>query len=217
MAFTGPYPTKFSGTASAMLISATTFSGGVTNAGTIGAGGVIVTSSTFQSGGFLNSKLISGAPTGIGVFADSTVNGAIVDQGTIIAVNAGMLVNGGIVSGGFAVGSGGFVFASGIPILVENATLFAGGISNSGAISAGVNANIDIGIAGGSTFTGGITNSKGGLILDLQNGGAFAFGAIGVKGVTNFSGGVRNAGTISTGGKYGIILGTTNSADLLMT
>jgi hypothetical protein len=93
------------------------------------------------------------------------------DKGTIVAFNAGMLVNGGIVSGGFAVGSGGFVFASGIPILVENAPLFAGGISNSGTISAAGNANIDIGIAGVSTFTGGITNSKGGLIRDLQNGG----------------------------------------------
>jgi hypothetical protein len=140
------------------------------------------------------------------------------DKGTIVAFNAGMLVNGGIVSGGFAVGSGGFVFASGIPILVENAPLFAGGISYSGTISAAGNANIDIGIAGVSTFTGGITNSKGGLIRDLQNGGAFAFGAIGVRGGGNFSGGVRNAGTISTGGKYGIgIVGTTNSADLSMT
>jgi hypothetical protein len=33
VAFNGPYPTKFSGTASAMVISATTFSGGVTNGG----------------------------------------------------------------------------------------------------------------------------------------------------------------------------------------
>jgi hypothetical protein len=33
MAFKGPYPTKFSGHTSAMVISATTFSGGVTNAG----------------------------------------------------------------------------------------------------------------------------------------------------------------------------------------
>ena len=38
MAFKGPYPTKFSGNTSAMVISHTTFSGGVTNAGTIGFG-----------------------------------------------------------------------------------------------------------------------------------------------------------------------------------
>jgi hypothetical protein len=35
MPFKGPYPTKFSGSTTAMVISHTTFSGGVTNAGTI--------------------------------------------------------------------------------------------------------------------------------------------------------------------------------------
>ena len=88
MAFTGPYPTKFSGHTSAMVISATNFSGGVTNAGTIGAGGVTVTSSTFVTGGFLNSNLISGAPTGIAVLSDSTIHGAIVDSGRILASHA---------------------------------------------------------------------------------------------------------------------------------
>ena len=81
MAFTGPYPTKFSGHTTAMVISATNFSGGVTNAGTIGTSGVTVISSTFLTGGFLNSNLISGAPTGIAVLSDSTIHGAIVDSG----------------------------------------------------------------------------------------------------------------------------------------
>jgi hypothetical protein len=40
LAFTGPYPTTFSGNTGAMVVSHTTFSGGVTNAGTIGAGGI---------------------------------------------------------------------------------------------------------------------------------------------------------------------------------
>ena len=88
MAFTGPYPTKFSGHTSAMVISATNFSGGVTNAGTIGAGGVTVISSTFLTGGFLNSNLISGAPTGIAVLSGSTIHGAIVDSGRIVASHA---------------------------------------------------------------------------------------------------------------------------------
>jgi hypothetical protein len=64
-----------------MVISATNFSGGVINAGTIGAGGVTVISSTFLTGGFLNSNLISGAPTGIAVRSGSTIHGAIVDSG----------------------------------------------------------------------------------------------------------------------------------------
>jgi len=40
MAFTGPYPTVFGGNTPAMVISHTTFSGGVTNTGTIGSGGI---------------------------------------------------------------------------------------------------------------------------------------------------------------------------------
>jgi hypothetical protein len=51
MAFKGPYPTVFSGHTSAMVISHTTFSGGVTNAGAIGPGGISVISSAFLSGG----------------------------------------------------------------------------------------------------------------------------------------------------------------------
>ena len=84
MAFTGPYPTKFSGHTNAMVISATTFSGGVTNAGTIGAGGVTVISSTFLTGGFLNSNRSFGAPTGIPVPCGSTIHVALV-RGRIVA------------------------------------------------------------------------------------------------------------------------------------
>ena len=59
MPFKGPYPTKFSGHTTAMIISGTTFSGGVTNAGTIGAGGISVISSTFLTAGLVDTGLIS--------------------------------------------------------------------------------------------------------------------------------------------------------------
>jgi hypothetical protein len=120
MAFTGPYPTKFSGHTSAMVISATNFSGGVTNAGTIGAGGVTVISSTFLTGGFLNSNLIAGAPTGIAVLSGSTVHGAIVDSGRIVASHAGILVSGGIVSSGIAIASHGTISVGSSAIVVRN-------------------------------------------------------------------------------------------------
>ena len=42
MPFKGPYPTVFGGNTPAMVISATTFDGGVTNVGTIGSGGISV-------------------------------------------------------------------------------------------------------------------------------------------------------------------------------
>ena len=51
MPFNGPYPTVFSGNTAAMVISHTTFSSGVTNTGTIGAGGITVVSGAFLSGG----------------------------------------------------------------------------------------------------------------------------------------------------------------------
>jgi hypothetical protein len=35
-------------------------------------GGVVITSSTFLTGGFLNTNIISGAANGIGVLSDST-------------------------------------------------------------------------------------------------------------------------------------------------
>jgi len=133
MAFTGPYPTKFSGHTNAMVISATAFSGGVTNAGTIGpGGGVIITSSTFLTGAFVNTNLISGTANGISVLSDSTIAGAIVDSGTIRATKDGILVSGGVVSGGIQVGSHGTISAGSSAIVVTNTTTFAGGITNSG-------------------------------------------------------------------------------------
>jgi hypothetical protein len=150
MAISGPYPTKFSGHTTAMVISAATFTGGVTNAGTIGPNGVTITSSTFLSGGFINTNLISGATNGIGVLAHSTINGAIVDSGRIVATNFGangILVSGGIVSGGIQVASHGAISAfSGIKAF--GATVL-GGIINSGVIAAG---RTGVNIAGVTTL-----------------------------------------------------------------
>ena len=148
-----------------MVISATTFSGGVTNAGTIGAGGVAVTSSTFLTGGFLNSQLISAQQTGIGVLADSTIHGAIVDSGTISATGIGIFVNGGIISGGIQVASHGAISAHHTGIEVFSDT-FGGGISNSGTIfglDSGIHAH------GFATFSGGISN-RGNITTKFRNG-----------------------------------------------
>jgi len=55
-----PYPTTFSGNTDALVVSHTTFSGGLTNANTIGPGGISVSSSTFLSGGIVDTGVISG-------------------------------------------------------------------------------------------------------------------------------------------------------------
>jgi hypothetical protein len=166
MPFFGPYPTKFSGHTNTMVISATAFSGGVTNAGTIGpGGGVIITSSTFITGGFLNTNLISGTANGIGVLSDSTIHGAVVDSGTINLTSVGTF------SGSIVNNNTGKIFAGAGGIDVSTVTVFgagsvAGGITNAGTISG----NTSIGHAGifvssAGTFLGKIINASGGKIV----------------------------------------------------
>jgi hypothetical protein len=165
MAFAGPYPTKFSGHTDSMVINATTFTASVTNAGTIGPGGVTITSSTFLSGGFVNTNLISGAPTGIAVRSNSTINGAIVDSGTIRAIGDGILVSRGCdVLGGIQIASHGVISAhSGVKVV--GATVL-GGITNSGIVSAGKTA---IAISAVTTVSGGIVN-RGTITATLATG-----------------------------------------------
>ena len=73
MPFKGPYPTVFGGNTPAMVISATTFDGGVTNVGTIGSGGISVIDSTFLSGGILDTGVITG---GINIDSRSRIVGS---------------------------------------------------------------------------------------------------------------------------------------------
>jgi hypothetical protein len=97
MAFKGPYPTVFSGNTSAMVISHTTFSGGVTNKGTIGPGGISVISGAFLSGGgILDSGVVSG---GIKVDSSSRIvtSGVQIDA---IAVENVSTFGGGISNAG---------------------------------------------------------------------------------------------------------------------
>jgi hypothetical protein len=102
-AYQGPFPATITSNYTKMLISNTAVSGGgVTNAGTVSGAGVVVASSTFLTGGFVNTKSISGSRTGIGVSA-STIQGAIVDSGLIVAPSIGILVNSAVVSGGINV------------------------------------------------------------------------------------------------------------------
>jgi hypothetical protein len=133
----GALPATVTSNFTEILVSGATFSGGVTNAGTVSGAGVVVVSSTFLTGGFVNAKTVSGSQTGIGISA-STIQGAIVDSGVIRAPSAGILVNSAVVSGGIMVASKGAIVANGTDgnaIDVENTPTFGGGISNSGTIT----------------------------------------------------------------------------------
>jgi hypothetical protein len=122
MAFTGPYPTVFSGNTNAMVISATTFSGGVTIAGTIGPGGISVISSTFLSGGIFDSGVIAG---GINIDSHSRI---VASGGTAIDITQTQTFGGGVTNSGTISAQKG---------VVAFATTLIGGIGNRGTISAG--------------------------------------------------------------------------------
>ena len=94
LAFTGPYPTTFSGNTGAMVVSHTTFSGGVTNANTIGPGGISVSSSTFLSGGIVDTGVISG---GIRIDSHSRI---VASSTTAVAIENTTTFGGGISNAG---------------------------------------------------------------------------------------------------------------------
>ena len=84
------------------------------------------------------------AETGFTIL-DSTIQGALVDSGTIRATSAGIDVNSAaVIVGGIQVSSKGTITAhvitsgtgSASGIVVQNTTTFGGGITNSGTISA---------------------------------------------------------------------------------
>ena len=55
MAYTGPYPVKFFFTTTAMVVSNTTFTGGITNSGMITPGGIIVENASTINGGIVDN------------------------------------------------------------------------------------------------------------------------------------------------------------------
>jgi hypothetical protein len=185
-----------------MLISHTTFSGGVTNAGTIGPGGISVVSAAFLSGGgILDSGIVSGGikvdasskivasggiHTAIAVENTTTFGGGISNAGLISAVNHGVLVQGVSTFTGGVTNSGRIASKSGFGIFVSSAGVFgnsnAGGIRNGGTISGHGGINVDQ----VAVFVGGITNA-GTISAHITDVFLRA---------TAFSGGVVNSGTL---------------------
>ncbi len=134
------------------VLGVTTYMGGISNSGVIIAtrdDGIAVTNvaifgSTSAGGGISNSGTISAA-TGISVVT-STIDGAIVDTGTIEASSHGILID-----------SASEIVTTKTTIAITGPT-FTGGISNAGTISAS-GAYAGISIAGVTNFAGGISNA----------------------------------------------------------
>ncbi len=205
MAFKGPYPTIFSGHATAMVISHTTFSGGVTNTGTIGSGGISVVSGAFLSGGGIldtgtvvggikvdsSSKIVASGgvtQTAIAVKNTSTFGGGISNAGLISAAQDGTLA-GSVSTFSGGVRNSGTIVAGRSAVTVSNATIFTGGITNSGQIFGGGTSGVGVGVNNVVSFSGGILNASGGTISG-------ALLAVDVEVDSFVSGGIVNSGTL---------------------
>ena len=151
-------------------------------------------------------------------------SGGIVDSGTILAGSDGILVgNGGVVSGGIQVSSKGAISAGKSGIVVENTATFAGGITDSGKITAKSHGILVSNVAmfgsggpgGGITNTGAISVSNAAIEVS-KNLGSFTGGisnsgkltalgegifvsSVAVFGNSSSGGGITKSGTISAG------------------
>jgi hypothetical protein len=231
LAFTGPYPTTFSGNTDAMVVSRTTFSGGVTNAGTIGGGGISVSSSTFLSGGIVDTGVISGGIridshsrivasgiTAVAIEDTTTFRGGISNAGTIAGGLHALVVSSVSAFTGDISNTGAISASTFVAIYVDGASTFAGAIVNSGRIQGGSGTALNISDV--STFAGGISNS--GIISVLNRG--IRLKSVGSFGAHRVGGGITNSGTISAQGS-GILIqqvgrfagGITNSGTLSAT
>jgi uncharacterized protein with beta-barrel porin domain len=117
------------------------------------------------------------------------VRAASVNSGTISAGSIGVLVTATSIFGSPGAGgisNSGTISAAGAGIGVNNVSTFSGGVSNTGTISAG---SVGVAIANVSTFSGGVGNT--GTITASAAEGIFVFN------VSSFSGGISNSGTIS--------------------
>jgi uncharacterized protein with beta-barrel porin domain len=217
----------------ALAISSGSFTGGITNAGSIiGEDIAINLSGASFGGGILNQRLIrsDGAAAAALEITVTSFSGGISNTGTIqsgdglvIGNSAAIsidntsftdgIVNEGLVQGGALSGTGAYI----------NATTFTGGIRNTGTVQ-GADDGLFIdsaNFAGGldnnggtirstvlgygvhinsNTFSGGVTNS--GSIKGLLQTGLFVE-------ATTFTGGVNNSGTIS-GDSPGVVIDAIN-------
>jgi hypothetical protein len=196
-------------------VEITSFAGGITNRGQIAAlaSGIAVAGAAI-AGNIVNTGTISGQ-NGINLLS-GFISGAIIDSGTIVAGQHGILADSNVTHG-INVASGGKVIATGfsaVGIKVGAAT-FTGGVTNAGSISAPSGFGVHISAA--QTFAGGVTN-KGAISAErgiavsnanrfgtsssgggLVNSGTIAasFTGIFINRVTSFFGGITNSGTIS--------------------
>ncbi len=187
----------------AIKISGPTFTGGLSSAGTVSAGGtkagILVSGVTKFAGGLTNSGTVSAGGAGISLASISTFSGNVSNTGTLTG-KTGILIGSGVTfSGGAAVANSGTITGSN-GIVIGSAVTLLGGITNSQTISAHSDAIL---ISTAASVSGAIFNSAGGTITSTSKVG-IALNSIANFGSTSAGGGITNAGVIS--GKTGIKL-----------
>ena len=226
------HASKIIATATAISISGPSFSGGISNAGTISSTtgpGILVGNTngivnlTSFSGNISNSGTISSASAGgIVLSAVSTFSGNIINTGTISALRplfgTGISI-GSVTSFLGGVTNSGTISAGNIGINIGSVSVLTGGVSNSGAISSaqeGLSVNVTT-LQGGIANSGTISAGEGGISAGgsetfaggISNSGkilAVAATGIGVVSMTTFLGGISNTGTISSTDSNGIVV-----------
>jgi uncharacterized protein with beta-barrel porin domain len=163
-----------------VLNGITTFSGNVSNSGTISAGfrGIDVANVSTFLGGIINSGTIN-APNSDGILLQNVTafTGGINNTKIISAKFSGISIigNQGSFGGGVA-NSGTITSSGGDGIFIQDLSTFSGGVTNSGTISA---KTYGIFVGTVSTFSGGIINNgtiSGGIGIDfLSTTGASVF------------------------------------------
>jgi fibronectin-binding autotransporter adhesin len=193
-----------SGTITAIAVSLSTFSGGISNAGVItsNGSGISVGAVLTFAGGITNSGSIAAGFNDIVIFGATAFSGGIVNSGRISSPSSfGILAalvstfSGGITnSRTITAGAGVRVGYAGFPVAA-----FSGGVSNSGVITA---AKSGIGVVNVSAFSGGITNSG-----SITGGTGIVLGA----GISTFSGAIVNSGSITGSGGVAINVAAANN------
>ena len=214
-------------TTACVAVTHTSFTGNITNEGTISPGGITFTNGTMTGviastgtilGGITidSQSVITGASKVISIGGD-TFTGGIRNSGNLsgaVFVNAATF-SGGIVNSASGVISNGSLFFG---IFVQSPVTFSGDISNAGSVS-GFQAGI--GVENVTSFLGRISNSgtitvlpgKSSTGIDVRVGSVFTGGitnsgtitgsalglGIGVHDVSTFLGGISNSGYISAG------------------
>ena len=184
------------------MIDGPTFTGGITNAGTIlgAARGIYLDPITTFGGGITSSGTVSVTGAAIELNVVSTFTGNISNSGTITAKTGidilgstvtGAIADSGIISAthGILIDSASKVDATAGNVISITGKSFSGGISSAGLLSAAAGSGIYL--SGGVTsFAGGITNA-----------GTISASGYGIQSfqVLTFANGITNSGTISAG------------------